>query len=241
MLEPISFEPGKVSSRAGAPKESQITMSSMKHKVRLAGAFAALLTLGLAVSCKGFFVNPTISSLAVGPVSPTIETGTTDNTVQMTVFATNSDGSTSNSPSVSWSINPSSTATISSTGLVRSVSVGTATITAASNQNPSITGTQSVTVTVGCIESIQVTPTSATPLSFANNNTSDTFSAEATTCNGSADITAVATWNAVPSTLATITGGVLEEVSGVTTTGTVAVTASVGSVTSNTVNVSVGP
>jgi len=216
-------------------------MSSSKNKLRIAGSFAALLIFALGVGCKGFFVNPTISSLAVGPVSPTIETGTTDNTVQMTVFATNSDGSTSNSPSVSWSITPTTTATISKTGLVTSVSIGTATVTAASNQNPSITGTQSVTVTVGCIQSIQITPTSATPLSFANNNTSDTFSAEATTCNGSADITAVATWNAVPSTLATITGGVLSEVSGVTTTGTVAVTASVGNVTSNIVNVSVGP
>jgi hypothetical protein len=36
-------------------------------KLKLIGAFAALLSLGLAVSCKGFFVNPTLTSVAVGP------------------------------------------------------------------------------------------------------------------------------------------------------------------------------
>ena len=61
-------------------------MSSTKHKLRVACTFAALITLALAASCTGFFVNPTISSLAVGPASPTIETGSTANTVQMTVF-----------------------------------------------------------------------------------------------------------------------------------------------------------
>ena len=216
-------------------------MSSRKHKLHLAGTCAVLLAVGATISCKGFFVSPTLSTISVGPSSPTIETGSTDNTVQMHAFGTNSDGSTVSTPSVAWTITPTSTATVSTTGLVTSVSVGAATVTATSNQNPTISGTQGVTVTVGCIESIQITPTSAKALSFANNNSSDIFSAEATTCNGSVDITAVATWNAVPSTLATITGGVLTEVSGVTTSGTVAVTASVGSVTSNTVNVSVGP
>jgi trimeric autotransporter adhesin len=216
-------------------------MSSAKHQLRWMSAIAVLLVLALGVACTGFFQNPTLTSIAIGPASPTIETGSTDNTIQMTVTGTNNDGSTTTNPSVAWTSSPDSVATISSSGLVTSVSVGTATITATANQNSSITGTQTVTVTVGCIESIKITPTSAPPLTFTGNNSSDTFSAEATTCNGPADITDVATWNAVPSTLATITSGVLTEVSGVTTTGTVAVTASVGSITSNTVNVSVGP
>ena len=58
------------------------------------GGFVVLGTFkALAASCTGFFVNPTLSSIAVGPASPTIETGNTNNTVQMTVFGTNSDGS----------------------------------------------------------------------------------------------------------------------------------------------------
>src|SRR5579862_12398 len=127
-------------------------MSSKKSRLRLIGAFAVLATLALAASCTGFFVNPTLSSLSVGPASPTIQTGSTDNTVQMTAFGTNSDGSTTSNPSITWAINPTTIATISSTGLVTSASIGTATVTATSNQNPSITGTQSVTVTVGCID-----------------------------------------------------------------------------------------
>src|ERR1700722_400945 len=103
-----------------------------KRKLGLIGAFGLLALIAITVSRTGFFVNPTISSLAVGPASPTIETGTTNNTVQMTVFGTNSDGSTQNNPSVSWSATPTSTATISSTGLVTSVAVGTATVTATS-------------------------------------------------------------------------------------------------------------
>src|SRR5271168_4037476 len=48
-----------------APKEFHVTMSlsSTRYKLRLAGAFAALVTLALAVSCKGFFVNPTVTSI----------------------------------------------------------------------------------------------------------------------------------------------------------------------------------
>src|SRR6202166_1139019 len=160
-------------------------MLSTIQKLRLACTFAMLVALALTISCTGFFQNPTLSSISIGPASPTIETGTTSNTVQMTVFGTNNDGSTTNNPSVSWSINPTSVATISSSGLVTSVSTGTATVTATSNQNPSITGTQPVTVTVGCIQSILVQPSSASPLTFTGNRPSDTFTAEAQTCNGS--------------------------------------------------------
>jgi hypothetical protein len=214
-------------------------MSSTKQKLRLAGAFAGLLIFALSVGCTGFFVNPTISSLAVGPSAPTIETGSTDNTVQMTVFATNSDGSTANNPSVSWSITPTSTATISSSGLVTSVSTGTATVTAASNQNPSVTGTQTVTVTVGCITSIQVTPSSAAPLTA--NNTTDLLMAEAETCNGPSPVTDVATWNSSNTALATVSAGTVLEATGLTTGGSVVITAQIGNIISNAVTITVTP
>ena len=92
-------------------------MSSGKQKLRLAGAFAALSILALAVGCTGFFQNPVLSSLAIGPASPTIETGSTDNTVQMTVTGTNNDGSTADNPSVAWTITPTSMATVSILGV----------------------------------------------------------------------------------------------------------------------------
>ena len=214
-------------------------MSSTKHKLCLTGTFAALLTFGLTVSCTGFFVNPTISSLAVGPATPTIETGTTGNTVQMTVFGTNSDGSTANNPSVSWSINPTDVATISKSGLVTSVSTGTATVTATSNQNPTITGTQTVTVTVGCISSISITPTSGSVSS--NSGTTVQLTATAVTCNGSSDVTDVATWTSSNTSLATVSAGLVSGMTGLTAGGNVTVTASVGDITSNAATITVSP
>ena len=213
-------------------------MSSKKKNLRLVGAFAVLGTLALAVSCKGFFVNPTLSSIAVGPASPTIETGNTNNTVQMTVFGTNSDGSTTNNPSVTWTITPTTVATVSKVGLVTSVSTGTATVTATSNQNPSITGTQSVTVTVGCITAITLKPTSGT---VTTNSPSVSLTATATTCNGSPDVTSVATWTSSNTNLATVSAGTVTIVSGITTPGQVTVTASIGNITSNAATITVSP
>lgn len=215
-------------------------MSSTKQRIRLLGAFAALATLALAVSCRGFFVKPSLTSIAVGPPTPTIEVGTTGNTVQMTTFATFNDGSTGSTP-VTWSISPSdgSIATITAAGLVSSVSTGSATVTATANLNPTITGQQTVNVTVGCIQSIQVTPSS--PPGLTGNNPSVTLKANATTCNGQFDITNVATWTSSNTSLATVSAGIVTEVAGNQTTGTVTITASSGNIVSNLVNIPVSP
>src|SRR5579859_6248638 len=138
-------------------------MSSTKSQIRALGAVAVLATLAFAISCRGFFVKPILSSLTVAPNAPSIQTGSTNNTVQMTAIGQFNDGSTGNA-AVSWSISPNdgSIATISTNGLVKSVAVGTATVTATATQNPSVTGTQTVTVTVGCIQSITLSPTTFT-------------------------------------------------------------------------------
>ena len=205
-------------------------MSSNQQKLRLGGTFALLATLALTVSCTGFFVNPTLSSIAVGPASPTIETGKTGNTIQMTVFGTNNDGSTTNSPSVSWSVTPTSVATISTSGLVTSVSTGTATVTATANQNPSITGTQTVTVTVGCISSITLSQTSGT---VTTNVPTLSLTANAVTCNGTVPVTDVATWTSSNTSLATVSAGTVSIVPGLTMSGNVTITATIGNVVSN--------
>jgi hypothetical protein len=227
--------PGHKSGHAEGVPEN---MSSKKSKLRLIGAFSAFAALVLAASCTGFFVNPILQSLAVGPASPTIETGDTNNTVQMTVTGTNNDGSIASHPSVAWTIDPTSVATITGAGLVTSASVGTATITATSNQDPSITATQTVTVTVGCITGITLSPTSGT---VTNNDPSVTLDAMAATCNGSTDVTSVATWNSSNTSLATVSAGTVTIVSGLTTGGTVTVTATIGSITSNAATITVAP
>lgn len=211
-------------------------MSSKNQKLRLTGSLAVLAIAALGVACRGFFVNPVLSSITVGPASPSIETGNTGNTVQMTVVGTNNDGSTTSNPSVSWSISPTSTATITTTGLVKSVSTGTATVTATANQNPSITGSQTVTVTVGCITSITITG-SPTNISVSSQPNTTTFTATANTCNGSFNITDVATWNTSNSQVATVNSGVVTAVA----VGTVNINAQSGNIFSNNVTVTVGP
>lgn len=211
-------------------------MPSMS-RVRLIGTFAALLTLALAASCRGFFVKPTLSSISVGPATPSIQTGNTNNTVQMFATGTYNDGSTGH-PAVTWSITPTSTATISATGLVTSAATGTATVTATSNDNPTITGTQTVTVTVGCITAINVTSSNGTTISNGG-NTSVTLVAKATTCNGIIDITSVAQWASSNTQIATVSAGVVSPTGTTGADGTITVTASSGGITSNPVSITV--
>ena len=212
-------------------------MPSKTQKVRLIGAFAVLATIALAASCRGFFVKPTLSSITVAPASPSIQTGNTSNTVQMSAVGTYNDGSTGN-PAVSWSISPTSTATISGSGLVTSVATGSATVTATAKDNPSITGTQTVTVTVGCISSISVTSTNGTNISNGG-NTSVTLTAEALTCNGKVDITSVAQWTSSNTQIATVSAGVVSPTGSAGADGTITITASSGGVTSNAITITV--
>src|SRR5579859_4720277 len=209
---------------------------SMKQTPRVVAAVAMLTILALAASCRGFFVKPTLSSLAVGPASPSIQTGSTNDTVLMFAVGTFNDGSTGN-PSVTWSVSPTTTATITAGGLVKSVAVGSATVTAAATQNPSITGTQTVTVTVGCIQSITLSPTTFT---LSNGGlTSQQITATANTCNGTVDITSVATWTSSNTSVATVSAGLVAPTGTTGADGTVTITASSGGVTSSPATVTV--
>ncbi|MFZ0774647.1 MAG: Ig-like domain-containing protein [Candidatus Sulfotelmatobacter sp.] len=133
-------------------------MSSTKHKLRLAGAFAALATLALAVSCTGFFQNPTIQSIALQPATPSLATGATQ---QMQAWETDSDNNRSLLTSgVAWEItgvtatNGGTVMTITPGGLVTATSVGSATIQASAQ---GITGSTTATV-VELTSSMTITP-----------------------------------------------------------------------------------
>ena len=194
------------------------------RKLALSLAFTALVALATGVSCKGFFVQPTLSTIAVSPSSQTIETGSSDNTQQFTATGTYSDGSTGN-PAVTWSSSEPGFATISASGLATSVSIGQTTITATSVQNGTISGTASLTVSVGCIESIALTPSSA---SITLDQATQSFDAMATTCSGPVDVTSIATWTSSNTSVATISDGLATAVA----VGTTGITAQVGSVIS---------
>jgi trimeric autotransporter adhesin len=131
-------------------------MLSAKRKLRLAGAFAALAMLALAVSCTGFFKNPTLTSIAISPTSPQVQQGMT---LQLQAFGTFDDGTRSQIRSgVSWSSDAPSVAAVDpSTGILSGVVPGTATVSA-SAQALSSTATATVFIV---INSITISPTSA--------------------------------------------------------------------------------
>lgn len=140
-------------------------MSSRKQKLRVSCAFAALATLALAVSCRGFFVNPTLTSIAISPTAPQVQQG---KTLQLQAFGTYDDGSRNQiKQGVSWSSDTPSVATIdSNTGILTGVSTGSSTITA-SAQGLSSTATATV---FNVITSIAISPTSASVTSGASQN-----------------------------------------------------------------------
>jgi hypothetical protein len=133
-------------------------MSSPKQKLRLAGAFAALATLALAVSCTGFFQNPTLTTITIDPPTPSVSQGATQ---QMTATGTFQDGSTSSLTGgtscsgniVCWSSSDTTVASITTGGLITGVAEGTATITAASG---AITGTTTATIVLASVTNFQV-------------------------------------------------------------------------------------
>lgn len=126
-------------------------------KLRLIGAFAALASLALSVSCRGFFVNPTLTSLAVSPTSPQVQQG---QTLTLQAFGTYDDGTRSQVKSgLSWSSDTPAVASVDpNTGVLSGVSTGTATITASAQ---ALSGTAVATVFL-VINSIAISPTSAT-------------------------------------------------------------------------------
>lgn len=162
-------------------------MLSRKQKLRIGGAIATLVLFAAIVGCNGFFVNPVLTSISVGPTATINEGGT----VQESAVGSYNDGSTKSLTNVQWSSDTESVATISSSGLVTGVSPGTSTITGASG---TVSGTATITVALQNVTGITVSPTSR---SIALNGGTGTFTAMATISGGSpVDVSATATWSA---------------------------------------------
>lgn len=181
-------------------------MVSTKHKLRLAGAFAALATLALAVSCTGFFQNPILSTITVDPPTPSINQGATQ---QMTATATYQDSTTStltggtscSGNTVCWSSSDTTVVTITTGGLATGIAQGTATITAASG---AITGTTQATVDLtnvtnyqicqGSLGSTDCSSGSAALTSNVTAGTQQTFIAQGSSNGQTVDLTVASTW-----------------------------------------------
>jgi hypothetical protein len=228
-------------------KEFYITMSSRKTSLRVAGAFAALATLALAISCRGFFQNPTITSITIEPSSPSVSQGQTE---QLNAAGTDSEGNsytltggtTCSGTTVCWSSSDTSTATITSGGLLKGITVGSATITASSG---TASATASATVTLGNVTAITISPTSVSLPVSTTATGSQCFTVEATLSSGpEQDVTATVTWVATNSTLITVANGehplfVETSTTGGQTTLYAQYTSGSNLITSNTVTVNV--
>jgi Bacterial Ig-like domain (group 2) len=182
-------------------------MSSKKHKFRVAGAFAFLAILAFTISCTGFFVNPTISSITIDPPNPTVSQGLT---TQLTAAGTDSNGNAQTltggtsctGTTVCWSSATPSVATITTGGLLTGVSAGTSTISAASG---TASATTTATVTLGNVTAIVVTPSSITlPVS---STATQCLTAMATAGGTSVDVTSSVTWQSGNTSLVTVENG----------------------------------
>lgn len=172
----------------------------------------SLLTIILIVSvlgpgCEGFFVQPVLTGISIGPAA-TIQTGTT---IQMSAVGTFNDGSqkklTSN---IFWSSATPSIASVSPSGLVSGVGPGQATITGSSE---TVVGSATVTVSPGNLTSIQVTTQDG--LNDISYGSSEQFVATGTTDGKQIDVTSSVTWSTNPSRIPSVS---IETSSGLLTT-----------------------
>ncbi len=139
-----------------------------------------------------------LTSIAVTPSTPSIAAG---NTQQFTATGTYSNGTQKKLTTATWASSATSVATISSTGLATGVAQGTATITATSG---TIQGSVTLTVTPAVLESIAVTPATA---SIPAGNTQQ-FTATGTYSNGSQqNLTSSVQWSSLASAVATVSSG----------------------------------
>jgi len=186
-----------------------------KKKVQIAGAFASLLLFAVVVGCNGFFVDPTLTALAIGPQA-SIQQG---NTVQMQAVGTYDDGSQKSVSSVFWSSSDVSVATISTGGLVTGVSPGDATISGSSG---AVSGSTTVTVTLSGLTKITVSPITDT----ITDGDSVTYTATGTAHGQTYDVTDQVNWTVSNTSVAQIDStGDLTTLGVVTSQTTITVTA----------------
>jgi len=164
-------------------------MSIARRKSQVVGSFGVLLSVALAVSCNGFFVDPALVSIVVTPPTPTLVVS--GSTVQMTAYGTYDDGSKKNINSQTiWTMNPPGYATITAGGLLTGTSPSPSTVTLQAS-DVDIVGSTTFQV-FSNITAINVTP--STQSVTLSSGTSICLQAIASTNTGQQDISSSATW-----------------------------------------------
>jgi hypothetical protein len=215
-----------------------LNMPRFGRKLRILATVGALSMLAVAAGCKGFFVNPTLTSLAVSPTSASIVESQTQ---QLTATGTYDDGSTKDlTGTAGWTTSDSTVATVSKGGLVTAAASitsppGSATITATSG---TLTATSAITVNTGPLTAIVISTTTPNPAA----GTTVVFKALGTYSGSSTqqDITSLVTWSSSnTAVISTISGGSGAVLSTATSASTTDVTATLDGITSNTLTVTV--
>ena len=181
---------------------------------RIIAAFSALLVVAFGLGCDGFFVDPVLTGMTVGP-SASLQTGTT---IQMSAVGTYDDGSTKYLKSgVHWSSDTPGVASVNASGLVTGAGPGKAVI---SGSSETVAGSASLTVTIGGLTSIKVS--SADGLPSIAYGSAERFVAKGTANGEEFDITDSVSWSTSPSSIDNVsissTSGLLISTSGPTTT-----------------------
>lgn len=181
----------------GAPEGAETYMSLKRSKLRLMGAFAVLAALALAASCRGFFVNPTITSLAIGPANLTLAPATS---YQMLATATYSDGSTGNVTGQSvWTSSDPGVANFTAAGYLTAAPLANlATLpgtTSVSASDGTVSSSQQTVNVCPVVQTMVLTVDNGSSVSVAGNTTL-TFDVKATFngVTGTTDVTNNVTW-----------------------------------------------
>lgn len=218
------------------------------RKLALTLAFTVLVAVAFGVSCRGFFVNPTITSFTITPTNATV---LLDGTTQMYAWGTDNQGGTNINITgkVSWSDGGDKNIGITSGGQLSGVGLNTTpvTITATYEGLPAQTATANVCVDTGSTLTI-----SPAPFTDSNDATSQQFAASLiATVNGQSTtltVTDVVQWASTTSAL-TITDGTGMATIAPPSTGSAAATGTVtatytcngNTITSNTSNITIDP
>lgn len=163
------------------------------RKVQLLSAFAMFLLVASLVGCSGFFQDPVLTTLTIGPQSPNLQQGST---LQMSATGTYDDGSSKTLTSgVFWSSSDNTIASISTGGKVTAASAGTATITASSG---AVSGTSTITVSLNNVIGLTLSPTQVTVARGSTGTISALASVSGS--SGTVDVSATTTWTITDST-----------------------------------------
>ncbi|HKW18420.1 MAG TPA: Ig-like domain-containing protein [Terriglobales bacterium] len=212
----------------------------MHSFARKLGSVVALSFFAFAVGCTGFFVNPTLSSIAIGPTDQTI-TVNPRTTLQMSATGSYSDGSTKDlTGKVFWSSSDTSCATISPAGLVSPATgvSGICQTNIGASSGTVSASTAQVSVTQGTPTSINLTVSNSSP----SPGTQITFTAKAIFPGSSSqqDITSSVTWSpSDPTNLPLVQGSGAVSIPLTATAETATVQASFDNVRSNVVTINI--